>query len=1198
MRVSPHTHVESPLTGSTIKTMVAKAKELGRTHFAYTDHGHLSSALKTYEAVKKAGLKFIPGIEIYFKDTNCPYTLGTPAARAKYFTATIYCRDQASYQDLCRQVSRTDFPTMEINDETQQLWNWSDLELMVKSNTTIVLGGVHCMVGKCLLAGAPQAAMQVYERILQLFGQERVAAAILCEPWTKQFNTVVEIFYGDGTKDAILASDTVTTEKARRIRAIDLADRGGHYRMYSLTKGSTYYEINKAIDSVKVHKGFLPLPGGDATLKVNKLLQALSSRYGVKVLATDYAYYANKEDKIVQTMRLEGNNKLQPNLHMKSEEEVRHYLIFTMGFTPEMCQTIVENGSAWGAQFNDLTLKYDWRLAEVDGSAIQKIMEIVKVNGRMQWDNPKYVARLKEELDVIHRNGIFDLAPYFLPIRDVLNAYLEAGLLTGPGRGSAGGSLLCYLMSITQIDPFDFDLPFQRFFSMVRIKGRKLPDIDVDLEDRSFLVGDDGQSGYLYNRWGNKAAQVSTRTTIRLKSAIKDTNRYFMGKVEDEIETLTKGLPPPPQGISDMNFVFGFEDDEGNHVNGLIETSPELKKYSEDRPDEWAIVSKAMGLTRAYSSHASAFVISDVPIKDVVPTKDGNITQYEAKEVEAAGLIKYDFLVVKQLKDIRVAMDLIKKKANRTDLPVTHFPHQGTDTFIWKLANDSSVYRSIWSGQTETMFQINTPSMRPHVINMLPDSMMDLATLLALVRPGPLDFIDPNTGRNMVEEYMLRRQGQAAPDIQEMADLLPETFGILAFQEQLGKIARDLCGMSGEDAELLRENMAKKKMEALMKMKPTFMEGAIKKVSQEVADGIWERMVTFGRYGFSVIHAVEYAHITYACMFLKHYYPLEWWAAILTNATEQEITGKFWPFVKDIVAAPDINLSSDVMVVDYANEKLRSKFGVLRGMGEKTIDPIVANRPYADIQDYVNKKVAGSSLSHKLIHVGVLDSLFPPKISLRDKLQAYEDAMEVKSFQEKAAKATELKKKMRATQPKQGTVPSEYMNLHPMQDAAMKKAVLPSMPISTYNLGANFSKVLAPYVLKPMVLSARGYETILLNGEQLQRLDELEGSLVKEDIYVAATCYVVEAKEFSYSKNTKRALKMILDVDGYVSEKVLWPGYESGVLEYPASLKKGAIATFFLRKRVGKKDMAIMSITIETIDQKAEIKELEKKKLD
>lgn len=1182
MKVSPHTHAESPLTGSTLGTLVKHAKSLGRTHFAYTDHGHLSSALKAYNQAKKAGLKFIPGIEVYFKDTTCQFVTGTPADRCKYFTTTIYCQDQDAFQELGRMVSRTDMATMEFYEEKQQLWRWEDLERISKFNVQIVLSGVHCMVGKTMLAGKADAGEQILLKLKSLFG-DRLSMAILAEPWLKKFSNVVEIQYEDGTRDSILASDTVATDRARSIKARDLVEGfGKHKHIKSKNVGMMSSEVGKDIKKCIMHKGFLPLPGGDASLKVNRFMCALAAKHNVRLLVTDYAYYANKEDKIVQTMRLEGNNKLQPNLHMKTEQEVMDYLTGVLGRSPEVAKTIIENNSTWASKFDDFKLSYKWRLAEVEGkSALQKIMAIIKENGRMKWDDPVYMARLKEELSVIHSNGVYDLTPYFLPIRDVLNHYKEQGLLTGPGRGSAGGSLICYLMGITQIDPFKYDLPFQRFFSMVRIKGKKLPDIDVDLEDRTLLVGEDSHSGYLYGRWGNKAAQISTRTTIRLKSAILDTNRYFHGKVQDEVAMLSKGLPTPPQGVTDAQFVFGYEDTDDNHIDGLIELSEELKKYSIERPQEWEIVSKAMGLTRAYSKHASAFVISDVPIQDVIPSKDGNITQYEAKEVEEAGLIKYDFLVVKQLKDIRVAMDLINKK-NGEKNEVGYFTHKGEKVYIWDLPHDPDVYKAIWTGQTETMFQINTASMKPHVIDMLPQNIMDLSTLLALVRPGPLDFIDPNTGRNMVEEYMLRRRGESTPDIKEMADLLPSTYGILAFQEQLGTIARDLAGFPGEEAELLRENMAKKKMVELTKMKPAFIEGALKKVAPEVAEGIWERMVTFGRYGFSVIHAVEYAHITYACMFLKHHYNLEWWAAILTNATEQEITGKFWPFVKDIVSPPDINLSGDTMAVDYANGKLRSKLGIIRGMGEKTIDPIVNGRPYADIQDYVNKEVAGDSLSHKLIHVGVLDSLFPPKSNLLEKLKLYQQAVQNKAFADKVRKAQEEGKKLRATAPKEAVIPEEYANLHPVVDVAMRKAVLPSLPVDLYALGAKYSKVLSEFSDRPAVMSKNGYRTLLLDGEKLRRLDELEGNRIDDDIYIAATCFVLEAKEFAYAKNTKRALKMILDADGYVSEKVLWPEYESGELKYPSTLKKGAIATVFFRKKVGRKDMSIMNVVVET----------------
>ena len=354
------------------------------------------------------------------------------------------------------------------------------------------------------------------------------------------------------------------------------------------------------------------------------------------------------------------------------------------------------------------------------------------------------------------------------------------------------------------------------------------------------------------------------------------------------------------------------------------------------------------------------------------------------------------------------------------------------------------------------------------------------------------------------------------------------------------------------------------------------------KLPQEVAETIWDRMETFGRYGFSIIHAVEYAMITYACMYLKHYYPKEFWAATLTNATEQEITGKFWPYVKDMVSPPDINLSGDTMVVDYANDKIRAKMGIIRGMGEATIEPIVSSRPYKDIQDFVDKDVSGPSLAHKLILVGVLDSLFPAKSCLIDKLQMYENAVEVKKFNDKLKKAKETGKAVRAIQPKEGKVPEEYLNLHPLRDAALKKSILPSMPINLHEIGKKHSKILTSYVEVPQVMSPNGHATRLISGDRLQRLDELPGENVPKDIYVASTCFVIKAEEFAYAKGVKRALKMTLDADGYVSEKVLWPDFNTGTLIYPQELKKGAIATVFFRKKVGKKDMSVQAVHVET----------------
>jgi DNA-directed DNA polymerase III PolC len=1162
--------------------MIDRAVELGRTHIAYADHGHLSSCLKTYTESKKKGLKFIPGLEFYFKDSSCPIVSGTEANRCRYFSATIYCQDQDAYQELCRVVSRTDMPTTKIYDEAQALWSWKELEHLSKFNTVLVLGGVHCMVGKLLLAKRPDLGESVFVKLKEIFG-DRLYASMVCETWSKKWNSVVEVELTDGSKVSCLANDTVTTDRARRIRAIDLVERYGHKILKSVSSGLISKEVNQEIKSAKIHKGFLPL-GVDALLQVNKFLKALSAKYVVPVIPSDYAYYALPGDKAVQDMKLEGTNKLQPNFYMKSEEEVKNYLRNALGADEAFIRTCFENLNVWAKRFDGLELKYEWRLPDSGGDPLRQAMEIIKKNGRMKWDNPIYVARLKEELEVIVKNGTQNLMGYFLPICDVMNHYRENNKLVGPGRGSSAGSLLCYLLGITQVDSVKVDLSFPRFLSLDRIKNGDYADVDSDFGSRSLLVGEDGKSGYLYGHWGNKAAQISTRHTIRLKSAVKDVNRYLNGKVENEIEAFSKALPDPPQGVPDADFIFGYEDDEGVKHEGLIENDEALQKYIEKKPKEWDIVKKSLGITRAFSQHASAFVISDIPVSDVMPIKDGHITQYEAKAVEKAKLLKYDFLVVSNVLDIETCLKLINKK-NNEDNTIGYFTHEGKKLYIWDLPEDLDVFKSVWGGDTEAIFQINTKAMTPFVQEMLPQTKEDLAVVIALVRPGTMDYIFENTGRSAAEEYIARRKGESQGDIPELLEIIPETYGLIVYQEQSTKIAKELGGMSPADAEKLRRLFSKKLKKEAGNMKPVFMKTAIPKIGEEKANKIWDMMETSSRYSFNKSHGYSYGLITYACMFLKYHYPLEYWAAILTNATQQEITGKFWPYVKDMVSPPDINLSSDTMVVDYANEKIRSKLGVIHGIDEATTGPIVANRPYKDVQDFVNKEVCGPSLAHKLIHVGVLDSLFPPKTNLLEKLKLYQNAVESKKFHDKIKKAEESGKKVRATQQKEGVIPEEYVNLHPMRDAAMRKSVLPSLPIDLNGLGKRYSKILKPDPYRAIVTNSRGYDTMLINGERLKRLDDMEGELVQKDVYVAATCYVIKAKEFAYPKKnpTKRALKVVVDADGFtISEKVLWPDFDSGTLIYPPECKKGAICTVFFRKRAGRKDMSITEIVVES----------------
>jgi DNA polymerase III alpha subunit len=372
-------------------------------------------------------------------------------------------------------------------------------------------------------------------------------------------------------------------------------------------------------------------------------------------------------------------------------------------------------------------------------------------------------------------------------------------------------------------------------------------------------------------------------------------------------------------------------------------------------------------------------------------------------------------------------------------------------------------------------------------------------------------------------------------------------------------------------------------------MNKLYVKNLIKKENVEVFDISMPSKHNFvldnGTIAHNCSHSVGYGLITYAGLFLRYNYPLEWWASILTNAKEKEISGRLWSHIKHLVAAPDINLSSDEMEIDYANHKIRAKLGVIRGMGTTTIDPIVQGRPYLDIQDFVNREVAGPGLTRKLTHVGVLDSLYPPKLELLQKLQLFEDALEVKKHNQKLSKAKVEGKTIRALEAKKGTIPDEYLKIEedPMQNAAIQKSILPSLLVGLYDLGKNHSKcIIGRSHPSKIMTNSNGKECLLVTGEMLERLNEMKGEIVSEDKFVACTAFIVETAIFDYKKGTKQALKIVADFDGFVKELVLWPDYFTQVLSFPQNLRKGNIATIFLKNRAGKDDpCSIVEIVIE-----------------
>lgn len=1207
--ISPCNHPESYLSGSTVESMIDRTKELGLNYFAITDNGHLSSVLRGYMYAKESQIKIIAGIELYFKDDDCEIIKNTPSEQIKYFKIILHAKDQAAYQKIVKMCSDQSKKPLWIGDNRHSLFTWKDLEELSNFNITLTTSNIECMVSKHLLVGRADLALKYYEKLRNLVGAQNFYPSIVPYKQDKYWSAVVTAKLGNKTV-TIPAYDRIQTDHHYSVQAIELTRKGNrHKKIQSVFIDKIKFKVAKEYQEIKEAKlsnAFQDFPSGDVQTQANKLILALANKFGDqgRLLINNYSYYATKEDKVVQDMKLGDERRIYQSQYMASAEDIKEYMHKELGWDNSSIEALIKNSYEWAKNFEKFELTYDYRLPKADGDPKQLLVEIVKKNGRMKWDNPVYVKQFREELEVLTNNGVVNLIPYFLPIVDVFDFYKKNGYLTGPGRGSAGGFLISYLLGITHIDPIKYELSTSRFLTMDRVKQGNLPDIDCDLESRVPLVGKDGSSGYLFNKYGNRAAQVSTRTLLRIKSAILDANRFLNnGKVNEDIAKLSKGLPNTPQGVDDSEYIFGYEDEQGHHA-GLLEKNDDLQKYALERPAEWDLVKRALSLSRQNSRHACAYLVADKDIEEIVPTFEvggvKRITQPTAKECEFAGLVKYDFLVVSSLKDINLCLKYINKKNKNVSLEAGHFLHKGADTYIWDLPQDKEVYEMLGNGHTESVFQLNSAGSTPTVKKVKPASIVDLATITSLERPGPKDFRDPKTGRNMVEEYIERKNGRSTADIPILNKLIPETFGVLVFQEQVTKIAKELGQMNVEDSENVRIGMGKKKKKLLDSLKPVFIAGASQKTDKETAEKIWAMMETFARYGFNKSHAVAYVIISYACAFLKYHYPLEWWAAVLSNADQKEINEVFYKYVKDMVLPPDINTSTEEIEVDYALGKLRNKLSMISGIGEKAAEKIIAKRPYADILDFARKKVCGHAMTKKLIHVGALDSLFDQNEDLASKIQKYEKAVSRVDWEEKlnkyqqkidsfrqsgdyqsAEKTTMARLKLIEKGPQEEDFDYFYTSLKFKRklDFLVKKSIFPAMNLDLLSVLKKDSNLMIlngkPY---DMITDKFGKSVALLSGESLQQID---GTDVTKEAKFCVPGYVMKAEEFTYQGGARKALKMIIDSSGYISEKVLWPDYNTGELVYPEELTEGAIAYFIYTKKPGKPYTNISEIIIE-----------------
>jgi DNA polymerase-3 subunit alpha len=564
---------------------------------------------------------------------------------------------------------------------------------------------------------------------------------------------------------------------------------------------------------------------------------------------------------------------------------------------------------------------------------------------------PAYHERLERELKVLIDKGY---AGYFLIVADFINWSKQNGVPVGPGRGSGAGSLVAYALRITDLDPLPYNLLFERFLNPERLST---PDIDVDF----CINGRDRVISYVRDKYGrDNVAQIITFGSMLARAVIRDVGRA-LGMPYGEVDRIAKLVPNPTGKKVTLTEALRQEP----KLRELVDKDVKVRQLFE-------VALALEGLTRHASTHAAGVVITPKPLTDYLPLyvdqkSQGQVTQYDMGCVEKIGLIKFDFLGLKNLTVIENAVRLIRADQDAAfDIAALH-------------DDDPVTYQLLQSGNTTGVFQLESSGMKELLIKLKPSCFEDIIAVCALYRPGPL-------GSGMVDDFIQRKHGRRAItyDFPELEPILKDTYGIIVYQEQVMQIAQVLAGYTLGRADLLRRSMGKKKPEEMAKEKAPFLAGAKDKgFDPKKAEAIFDLMAKFAEYGFNKSHSAAYALIAYQTAWLKAHYPVEFMAALLTE--DMENTDKVIKNINEIrnmgiaILPPDINASHRDFTVHTSD--IRFGLGAVKGVGDAALEAVTEARregPFRSLHDFcerVDLRRVNRRVIEALIKCGAFDSL-------------------------------------------------------------------------------------------------------------------------------------------------------------------------------------------------------------------------------
>ncbi|MGC9046874.1 MAG: DNA polymerase III subunit alpha [Minisyncoccia bacterium] len=725
-------------------------------------------------------------------------------------------------------------------------------------------------------------------------------------------------------------------------------------RLISTKKFDEAYEITKWYKNIFGDDFYIELQPHSPELHLP--LVNLAKKFNIQIVATQDIHYVYPEDKNAHSILLavQTNSKLDENdklsfknfdVSMKSGEEMLSIFkdypeaIENSNQIAEKCNLEIELGKNKLPKFNtpnnEPSLEY-----------LKKLIN-AKINKRYETITPEIQQRLELELNTIEKTGFAD---YFLIVQDFVNWAKTHNIVVGPGRGSAAGSMISYILNITDVDPIKYNLLFERFLNPDRVE---VPDIDIDFTD----VRRDEVLAYVKEKYGHDhVAQIITFGTMMARAAVRDTTRamglpYLLG------DKIAKLIP--------------FNAD----IKTSLNTIDELKKLYQQDENVKNIINTAIkleGTVRHVSVHACGVIIAPEPLENYMPVQyapgeDRIITQFEMYSIADLGLLKMDFLGLKNLTIIEQTLRLIKENKN-IDINIKEIP-----------LDDKKTFELFQRGDTTGVFQLESNGMKKYLKELKPTELEDIIAMISLYRPGPIELIPHYIKRKFKQEPVTYLHPKLKP-------ILEKTYGIGIYQEQMMQIAKDLAQFTLAEADILRKAIGKKIKSLLNQQKEKLINGMIKNgIDKKTALKIWELFPPFARYGFNKSHSTSYAIISYQTAYLKAHFPAEFMTSLLNISANDVDRINF--FINEAkkenlkVLPPDINLSKQHFTVE---NDTTIRFGLLaiKNIGANIVDYIIKERinngPYQDLADFLSR-IQHRDLNKKslesFIKCGVFDSL-------------------------------------------------------------------------------------------------------------------------------------------------------------------------------------------------------------------------------